>query len=184
MKKRKLEILGLILALSMLIFLLSACVNTTGYWSIDKDGNMSVILQVAPSGAGVMYNDEFSSYFQVLRLIAPQMFENSEIYSKNIVDNFSTVTQYTVKFDKKFDIKKLPFPVKFGNGKFELTIPKLIRKKPDNSDLNDVVFTLYIKFPSQINIANTSYVEGNVAKWVITKEMLFEGTKLRAYLNN
>ena len=181
MKKGKIRIFGIIVVIVLLVLLLSSCLNTTSYWTIDNDGNLSAILQVSPDGGITgMDNDEFTSYFQILRLIAPQMFSDSSIYSKNLSE-YSERTQYTIKFNKKINVKDLDFPTTFNNDKFELTIPKLLNDDPEDSS-NDIIFTLYVQFPKKVDIANTTYIEGNIAKWEITKEMIFNGVKLKAYL--
>ena len=80
-------------------------------------------------------------------------------------------------FEKRddFEIKKL----KNGQYTFRAELPKLLDKVSD-SDKDDRVLTIVVSFPTEIDIANSPYVEGNTVRWVLTKEIFLKGATLKA----
>ncbi len=80
-------------------------------------------------------------------------------------------------FEKRddFEIRKL----KSGQYMFQAELPKLLEKVSDN-DKDDRVLTIAVSFPTEIDIANSPYVEGNTVRWVLTKEIFLKGATLKA----
>lgn len=80
-------------------------------------------------------------------------------------------------FEKRddFKIRKL----KNDQCMFQAELPKLLDKVSD-SDKDDRVLTIVVSFPTEIDIANSPYVEGNTVRWVLTKEIFLKGATLKA----
>ena len=80
-------------------------------------------------------------------------------------------------FEKRddFKVRKL----KNGQYMFQAELPKLLDKVSD-SDKDDRVLTIVVSFPTEIDIANSPYVEGNTVRWVLTKEIFLKGATLKA----
>ena len=65
-----------------------------------------------------------------------------------------------------------------GSYEFEAVIPPVI-DDPSEETKDDIVLTFFVEMPANIDMANTTEVDANVATWKLTKENLTTETSLR-----
>jgi len=66
-----------------------------------------------------------------------------------------------------------------GEFVFESTIPQIVKEVTEENK-DEVVLTLTVVMPREIDIANTTSVQENTATWKITREMLTKGVTFKA----
>lgn len=100
-----------------------------------------------------------------------------EDYSTYVVHSFSAEN---LSLDHLKDNPLLRFfQGEGGEFVFESTIPQIVKEVTEENK-DEVILTLTVVMPREIDIANTTSVQENTATWKITREMLTKGVTFKA----
>ncbi|TYB90003.1 MAG: hypothetical protein FXF54_09345 [Kosmotoga sp.] len=173
----------LLLILIAIFFILfsSSCLDVETWWFIDENGEISTEIELV-SGSYTT-DQEFKVYLETIKYAAPIIFDIAKTEDYTVKQGYSQKSARKYIITETVNIEDVENAVyeEMGDGtiKFSLLIPKLFTEQPQSPD--DVVFTIHITLPKEIDIANTTFYEGKEATWKVTNEMLYKGTVLKAY---
>lgn len=171
----------LALLLVSILFLLTGCYNSETTFIIDENGNANI--EFMAQADEIMAGDEMNVAMWGLINSFPELEKNYEItqrvetknYSDYLIYEFESLGNYEIN-----DLKNIEFTKDGEIYNFEMEIPPLVSESTeDNKD--DVMFTINVELPAEIDMANTSSYEGNKVSWNITRENLVKGVRIRAF---
>jgi hypothetical protein len=149
-------------------------------WTIKED-NSIFIKTIFISEFGE--EDEMNAFILAFKIGFAPLFKKMEFSKRTITKNSDDYTAYFLQMKESITIKELQdlgFNISFNGNVFEFEIPKILDSEPFSPD--DVVFNIVIKFPKNVDIANSIFVTENQVSWKITELLLYTGTVLKAYL--
>jgi len=170
----------LVFLMFSLVFLLFGCLDMETTWTIRKDNSIVMETTLIPELGS---EEDMATYFEAFKIGFAPLFKKFTVKKSTITKDYIDYDVYEFKIKEPITISELrghDFNIKFNGSEFEFEIPKIIESEPYSPD--DVVITLTIKFPWAVNIANSTIIKGNSVTWKITKQMLYTGTVLKAYL--
>jgi hypothetical protein len=164
--------LAVVLALAG-VLLLTGCADMLVEWQIDEQGNIASKLILEPD---VFSTEEVNAglNFAMLGLFPLTKYLQSDMTQKAFT--FAPATTFTFG-----ELRSKGIDVSFDGSMFVFKIPPFF-DKVSSLEENDVVATIRVIFPREVDIANTTYVEGNTAIWKLTKGMLTKEMTLKALL--
>ena len=173
----------IVLALLLIstLFLLTGCYNSETTFIIDENGNTNI--QFMAQADQIMAGDEMNVAMWGLINSFPELEQNYEITQRVETKNYSDYLIYEFESLGNYDInsmENIEFTEDSGSYNFEMEIPSLVSEANEDNK-NDVMFTINIELPAEIDMANTSSYEGNEVSWKITRENLVKGVRLRAF---
>jgi len=173
----------IVLALLLIstLFLLTGCYNSETTFIIDENGNTNI--QFMAQADEIMAGDEMNVAMWGLINSFPELEQNYEITQRVETKNYSDYLIYEFESLGNYDInsmENIEFTEDSGSYNFEMEIPSLVSEANEDNK-NDVMFTINIELPAEIDMANTSSYEGNEVSWKITRENLVKGVRLRAF---
>ncbi|RLG32082.1 hypothetical protein DRN97_08235 [Methanosarcinales archaeon] len=146
--------------------------DITANWFLDAEG---VIKNTVIVETSTMIQADAQMFITALKFALPQIFRDILWRTSEKENVYFLTPQSTLTIS---DLKHAGLNIMFSSERFELEIPKVLEDEPLSPD--DVVLTLTIVFPWNIDIANTTDVQGNKVTWRVTKRMLYKGTTLKA----
>ena len=172
-----------IIAVVICAAIFSGCIQSSQEIVIDEDGmalvNFSAIADKSQAGSEIT-----QLTWQVQQLI-PELNTNYESRNYTFEEDYTEyiVYEWTAKRNVPVsDIRGASWTAKNGSYDFELSLDRVF--SPEDvveADKNDVVMTITLTMPDEITFANTPFVEGDTARWTLTKELLSQNnTILRA----
>jgi len=173
----------IVLALLLIstLFLLTGCYNSETTFIIDENGNTNI--QFMAQADQIMAGDEMNVAMWGLINSFPELEQNYEITQRVETKNYSDYLIYEFESLGNYDInsmENIEFTEDSGSYNFEMEIPSLVSEANEDNK-NDVMFTINVELPAEIDMANTSSYEGNEVSWKITRENLVEGVRIRAF---
>jgi len=171
----------LFLIMGLFILFSSSCLEVETWWVIDENGDISTELELV-SGSYTT-DEEFNVYLETIKYAAPIISEIAKTQDYTVKKGYTQKPARKYTFTEKVNIENIENVIyeekEDGTISFSLLIPKLFTEEPQSPD--EVVFTIHITLPREIDIANTTFYSGKEATWKITNEMLYKGTVLKAY---
>ena len=173
----------IILALIIIstLFLLTGCYNSETTFIIDENGKAEI--EFMAQADEIMAGDEMNVAMWGLINSFPELEQNYEITQRRETKNYSDYLIYEFESLGDYDInsmKNIEFTQEDGTYNFEMEIPPLVSEANEDNK-NDVMFTINLELPAEIDMANTSSYEGNTVSWKITRENLVKGVRIRAF---
>jgi len=172
-----------ILAVVLCVAIFSGCIESTQDIVIDEEGmalvNFSAIADKSQAGS------ELSQLSWQVQQLIPELNTNYESSNYTFEEDYTEymVYEWTAKGKVPVtDIKGASWKEVNGSYEFQLSLDRVFSPEEIlEADKNDVVMTFTLTMPEEIFVANTPFVEGDTAKWTITKELLSQNnTVLRA----
>lgn len=176
--RRKL-VLPIILLVAVLI--LSGCYETETTFDIQEDGMASV--KMVAQADKIMAGDEINTVMWGLMNSFPELKNNYNVKKETITKNYSDYLVYTFESKENFnidDIENIEYKNEDGSYKFIMDIPSLVSEVTEDNK-NDVMFTIKVNMPKEIDMANSSSYKGKTVTWKVAREQLLEGLTLKAY---
>ena len=173
--------LTILVAIILIVGLLAGCVESITSFSIHEDGQAHVNFLIVADKT--MAGDEVNTFVWCLTNSFPELQNNYEFKKEIREIKYSDYLVYTFQSKKTFDINSNKFvEFKRENDKFsfKLTIPPLIEKVDEDNE-HDLMFTIKIFLPKEIDMANSQIVENNSVTWKITKSDLVKEIELKAF---
>ena len=173
--------LTIILIVILISGLLAGCVEVGTSFNIHKDGQADV--RFVMEADKIMAGDEVNAFIWCMTNTFPELQNNYELEKEVKEINYSDKIAYIFKSKKAFDInsnKAIKFKEEENKYSFKLKIPSLI-EKVDEGNENDLMFTIGVFLPKEIDMANSQDIEGNSVTWYITKRNLVNGIELKAF---
>ncbi|MBO8140353.1 MAG: hypothetical protein H0Z22_07810 [Thermosipho sp. (in: Bacteria)] len=170
----------LVFLMFSLVFVLFGCLDMETTWTIKEDNSIVIKTILIPAFG---YEDEMNTYFQAFKIGFAPLFKKMVFSKKTVTKDYIDYDVYYLQMREPITIKELQdldFNISFNGNVFEFEIPKILDSEPYSPD--DVVFNLVIEFPKAVDIANSTLIDGKKVTWKITKQMLYTGTLLKAYL--
>jgi hypothetical protein len=172
--------LSILIIAILIVGLLTGCVQVGTGFNIHKDGKADIKFVITADK--IMVGDEVNSVVWCLINSFPELQNNYEIkkevkeidYSDNIIYIFESKKSFDINLNKSIEFKK-----EGEKYSFKLNIPSLI-EKVDEGNEHDLMFTIGVWLPKEIDIANSQTIEGNSVTWEITKSNLVKGIELKA----
>lgn len=175
---KKLIILLIVISI---VSLLSGCVESITSFSIREDGQAHIDFLIVADKT--MAGDEVNTFVWCLINAFPELQNNYELKKEIREISYSDYLIYTFQGKKTFDINSNKFvEFKKENDKysFKLKIPSLI-EEVDEDNQHDLMFTIKVFLPKEIDMANSQIIEGDSVTWTITKLNLVKGIELKAF---
>jgi hypothetical protein len=171
----------LVILFLVLVMFLSGCVESITSFSIHEDGQADVEFLIVADK--IMAGDEVNVFVWCLTNSFPELQNNYEFEKEMREINYFDYLIYTFQSKKTFDINSNKFAEFKREGdkySFKLEIPPLI-EKIDEGNEDDLMFTIKVSLPKEIDMANSQMIEGDSVTWKITKLNLVKGVELKAF---
>jgi hypothetical protein len=171
------------LAVVLCAAIFSGCIQSSQDIAIDEEGNafvnFSAIADKSQAGS------ELSQLSWQVQQLIPELNTNYESRNYTFEEDYTEYMVYEWTAKKKVpvtDIRGATWKAENGSYEFQLYLDRVFSPEEIvEADKNDVVMTITLTMPKEIIIANTPFVEGDMARWTITKELLSQNnTVLRA----
>jgi hypothetical protein len=172
-----------ILAVVICAAIFSGCIQSSQEIVIDEDGmalvNFSAIADKSQAGS------EISQLTWQVQQLIPELNTNYESRNYTFEEEYTeyAVYEWTAKNNVPVnDIRGASWKAENGSYEFQLSLDLVFSPEEIvEADKNDVVMTITLTMPDEITFANTPFVEGDTARWTLTKELLSQNnTILRA----
>ena len=170
----------LVFLIFSLVFLLFGCLDMETIWTLKEDNSIIMSTTLVPESG---YTDDMTTYFEAFKIAFAPLFKKMTYYKSTVSSGYSYNDAYVFDMSESItieELKNLGFNISFNGTKFEFEIPKILDSEPYSPD--DVIITLIIKFPKEVDIATSPYIEKDTVIWKITKKMLYTGSVIKAYL--
>ena len=164
----------------MLALGLAGCVKTHQHITIDVDGMAKVSFLII--GDAIMAGDELNLLAWQMQQMIPQLNTEYERDSYIIKQDFSDYQVYEWKGLTRVPVTDIPgvsWSDQKGSYVFSLRLDPVFDEVTEESR-NDVIMEITVVMPAEIDIANTTFVDGATARWVLTKEQLSKTVTLKA----
>ena len=163
-----------------MVFFLFGCITAEQDIYIDENGGVKIIVRFKGDDM------EVGEYMPLLRgyleYLFPEIRTNYKIKSYTAGDLFSEEiiiefigNQKMIKNSSMLSIQKVN-----GKIKFESKVPKFLTEISE-SQKGKAALKIRIFFPKNIDMANTTEINGNVAVWTLNHEHLLKETSLKAF---
>jgi len=163
------------------LLLLTGCIVVE--WNINENSEISTKVYITPRSIPPLelmkYQQDIVALMSFLTYgLAPVLMDveaemRSERYDTYILTPHSTTSVEELQW--------AGYNISFDGHTFVLVIPPMYSIVSD-MEKNEVVATLKITFPREIDLANTIHTEGRTATWKLTKGMLMKQVTLKAIL--
>lgn len=174
---------SIILSLVLIGVLISAtgCYDLDGGLVFNEAGETEVFVSV--DADEIMGGEEARILAWQIEFLFPEIdlnYEKSmEVTQINYQDylriDFTREDLINLKDSSYFD-----FTEENGSYEFNAVIPAVI-DEPSEDTKDDIVLNFFVELPANIDMANTTNVDGNIATWRLTKSDLANGISLRAF---
>ena len=177
--KRKSCILSLVL-IGVLV-LATGCYDLDGGLVFNEAGEAEVYVSV--DADEIMGGEEARILTWQMEFLFPEIDLN---YEKSMeVTQINYQDYLRIEFARKdlinlSDSSYIDFSEENGSYEFKAVIPAII-DEPSQDTKDDIVLNFFVELPANIDMANTTNVDGNIATWRLTKADLTSGITLRAF---
>ncbi|WP_152604821.1 hypothetical protein [Psychroserpens jangbogonensis] len=163
------------------LFMFTSCLEQELVLNINKNGKANLKYSVIVEDTYAGEEAQIAVWGMVNSF--PELKDNYTIEKKAIDDGgyFNNKTAYEFSNNDLVDLKSnqnIDFYEKDGVYWFEMKIPSL---EIDNDDDDEVIYSLTITLPKEIEMATTSRFSSNRATWKIHKSDLKTGMVLKAF---
>lgn len=170
-----------IVLLSLGLLLLTSCLEQELVLNINKSGKANLKYSVIVDETYAGEEAQIAIWGMVNSF--PELKDNYTLEKKSIDDGsyFNSKTAYEFSNNELIDLKSnqdIDFYEKNGVYWFEMKIPSL---EIDDDDDDEVIYSLTITLPKEIEMATTSKYSSNKATWKIHKSDLKTGMMLKAF---
>lgn len=174
---------SLFILVGLLILFLTGCsqLQTQTTFDIDKDGKMDIeiVLRADKTFAG----NQAKAFVWGLTNSIPELQNNYTLTETTKTIDYSDYLYYTFKNKEKISAdnhENITFKQEDGSYQFELRIPALLEEVSE-SDKDTRAYQISVTLPRDVDMANSTEVEGNKATWVIYYHDLTSETTLKAF---
>ncbi len=175
--------LSLLILSGLLILFLTGCsqIQTQTSFDVNQEGKMDIeiVLRAHKSFAG---NDARTFVWGLTNSI-PELQNNYEMTKTTKTIDHSDYLFYTFKTKEKISVENhesITFQeASDGSYRFELEIPKLLSEVSEN-EKDTRAFQISVKLPAEIDMANSTEVEGDTATWTVYYNDLLDAITLKA----
>lgn len=158
----------------------SGCIQSSQEIVIDEEGmalvNFSAVADRSQAGSQLTQLS-----WQVEQLI-PELNTNYDSSIRTFEEDYTEyiVYEWTAKETVPVtDILGATWKSENGSYEFGLSLDRIFNPEEIvSSEKNEVVMTITLKMPADIIIANTPFVDGDTARWMITKELLSQNNTI------
>jgi hypothetical protein len=176
---KKILILGAILILTL--GCLTGCMESYTSFDIDESGMADVTFVLVADK--IMAGEESNVISYGLRSSIIELQKNYTHHQDVRRVNYTNYTYQIFESKEPVDISQHEF-IDFtknedGSYRFVMEIPKLVEETSEE-DKDTLMFTVNIKLPKDIDMANTTETDNNEATWYIYKNNLAKGLTLKA----
>lgn len=162
------------LAVVLTAVIFSGCIQSSQEIIIDEGGmalvNFSAVADNSQAGS------ELSQLSWQVQQLIPELNTNYDSSSRTFEEDYTEYIVYEWTAKKTVpvtDIRGATWKAENGSYEFALSLDRIFDPEEIvGSEKNEVVMTIALKMPGDIIIANTPFVEGDTARWMITKELL------------
>ncbi len=169
-----------LLAFVLCTVILSGCIQSSQDIVIDEEGmasvNFSAIADKSQAGS------EISQLTWQVQQLIPELNTNYESRNYTFEEDYTEYMVYEWTAKKKVpvtDIRGATWKAENGSYEFHLSLERVFSPgEIVEADKNDVVMTITLTMPEEILTANTPFVEGDTARWTITKELLSQNNTI------
>jgi len=181
MSSHKLEAWALICAV-LCALALSGCIETRQQIVVDQDG--MALITISAIADKTMAGDQLNQFAWQVEQLIPQLNTDYQRRNYTLTEGFTQYLVYEWMAKKKVpvtDIKGVSWSKVNGSYQFSMAIEPLFNlTEVDENSRNEVVMEINLTMPQPVDGANTPYVTGSSARWVITKELLTQQNVLQA----
>lgn len=163
----------LCLMLIILIFVLAGCYETSVRMNLDEEGDIS--FKSVVEGDTTAGSEDMDMVYWQLKTVFPEINvnyrterEGRKVMKFEKIDKISHEELEYIEFSQKDD----------GSYNFEMVIPAIYSEEDDSDDL---FLDIEVVLPEEIDMANTTNVDKNIARWSIRERDLHKENKLRAF---
>lgn len=178
MKKKLL----LLLCLFSILFIFTGCYELKGGLSFNEDGEAFALVEIAADE--IMGGEEARILAWQIEFLFPEIDLNYEKHMEIKTVSYQNYQLIEFTGNEKVDISDSCYFefTKRNDNSFEFTadIPSII-DDPSEETKDDVVLTFFVEMPADIDMANSTRVEGNYVEWQLTKADLTTDTQLRVF---
>lgn len=158
----------------------SGCIQSSQDIVIDEEGmalvNFSAVADKSQAGSQLTQLS-----WQVQQLI-PELNTNYDSNSRTFEEDYTEYIVYEWTAKKAVpvtDIRGATWKAENGSYELRLSLDRIFNpEEVVGSAKNEVVMTINLKMPEEIIIANTPFVDGDTARWMITKELLSQNNTI------
>lgn len=173
------QFVSLLAVMMALAVLLSGCFRIHQEIDLSDGGPEALVttqLEVEKSLAGA----EMDLFLDSLRLSVPGLETQATHRRFEITRDFSEYVVYVWEGNTKVTGNFTLTEREDGSYEFRYPLRK-VEDLVDDSSSSTVIMQITVKFPKDVDFANTMNTQGNVAVWELTKNDLTRGVELRAF---
>lgn len=169
------------LALIGVLILATGCYDLDGGLVFNESGEAEVFVSV--DADEIMGGEEARILTWQMEFLFPEIDLN---YEKSMeVTQINYQDYLKIEFVREdlinlSDSSYFDFTEENGSYEFKAVIPAII-DEPTEETKDDIVLNFFVELPANIDMANTTNVDGNIATWRLTKSDLASGISLRAF---
>lgn len=169
------------LVLIGVLFLATGCYDLDGGLVFNEAGEAEVFVSV--DADEIMGGEEARILTWQIEFLFPETDLN---YEKSMeVTQIDYQDYLKIEFAREdlidlSDSSYFDFTEENGSYEFMAVIPAII-EEPSEDTKDDIILNFFVELPKNIDMANTTNVDGNIATWRLTKSDLATGISLRAF---
>lgn len=154
-------------------------------WTINENGEISSKVHITPKPLSpellvvTKYRQDIVAFTVFLTCgLAPALIDVGVEMRSDTYDTYILTPHSTTSVE---ELQWAGYNISFDGHTFEFVIPAMYEEVSEE-EKDEVIATFKITFPREIDLANTSHIEGKTATWKLTKEMLTKAMTLKAVL--
>ncbi|MEJ6949426.1 hypothetical protein [Natronospora cellulosivora (SeqCode)] len=175
------KIVFLVLLLIMSIVLVG-CYEVDGTLVLNEDGEGIPIINIVADE--IMGGDEARILAWQIDFLFPEVNLNYEKTIESVQKDFQSYLEINFEQENTIDLADSDYfnfeKKQDGTFEFIAEIPKILDSVTEDSK-NDIVIRFSVILPAEIDMANSTRVDGQMVSWSISKEDLTSPTTLRAF---
>ena len=163
--------ISMVFILIMIMILIAGCYEASLELDFDEEGSMKIESEII--GGTYATRDDMNKAFWQLKIIFPELDLN--YYTRREGKNFRFIRHDPISHQ---EINIIEWQEEDGTYTFEMEIPAIYGEEEDSDDL---FLDIVVIMPADIDMANTTNVEDNRARWSIRERDLHKDITLRAF---
>jgi len=149
------------------LLLLTGCIVVE--WNINENSEISTKVYITPRSLPLeltKYRQDIVAFMSFLTCgLAPALIDVEAEMRSDTYDTYILTPHSTTSVE---ELQWAGYNISFDGRTFEFVIPA-IYDEVSEEEKDEVIATFKITFPREIDLANTSYIEGKTATWKLTK---------------
>lgn len=176
---KKIVLLALLLVMSIVLV---GCYEVDGTLVINEDGEGVPRINILADE--IMGGDEARVLAWQIDFLFPEVNLNYEKSIKSIEKDFQSYLEISFEQEDSIDLADSEYfsfeKKQDGTFEFLAEIPAILDSVSEETK-DDMVIRFSVVLPAEVDMANSTRVDGNMASWSISKEELTSPTILRAF---